>query len=340
MTVPVPSNEEHRLRVLRRLEVLDTPPEAAFDRITSIASAVLGTPIALVSLVDESRQWFKSKVGLEADETPREIAFCAHAICSEEVFVVTDASVDPRFSENPLVTNFPNIRFYAGAPLKAPGGATLGTLCVIDKKPRELSEEQKGVLSNLAGLVVRELELRKAANSDPLTGASNRGQFMRFGEAEWSRAARFDHPLTVLLLDIDHFKKINDTYGHDAGDDALRAISAACRKNLRRQDLWARLGGEEFAVILIETTVDEAVLMAERLRKAVSKLEIKSKGKTFGMTTSIGLASADFSGETLEDALRRADEALYLAKRAGRDRVEIAGKAPVCPATAAKAVAQ
>lgn len=340
MTVPVPNNEEHRLRVLRRLEVLDTPPEAAFDRITSIASAVLGTPIALVSLVDESRQWFKSKVGLEADETPREIAFCAHALCSEEVFVVTDASADPRFAENPLVTDNPNIRFYAGAPLKAPGGATLGTLCVIDQKPRQLSEEQKGVLSNLAGLVVRELELRKAANSDPLTGASNRGQFMRFGEAEWSRAERFDHPLTVLLLDIDHFKKINDTYGHDAGDDALRAVSAACRKSLRRQDLWARLGGEEFAVMLIESTAEEAQFMAERLRKAVSKLEIKSKGKTFGMTTSIGVAAADLQGETLEDTMRRADEALYRAKEGGRNRVEIAGPASADAAMPKKAVAE
>jgi len=340
MTVPVPSNEEHRIRVLKRLEVLDTPPEAAFDRITSIASAVLGTPIALVSLVDESRQWFKSRVGLDAEETPREIAFCAHAICGEEVFQVTDASADPRFSDNPLVTDNPNIRFYAGAPLTAPGGANLGTLCVIDREPRELSEEQKGVLTNLAGLVVRELELRKAANSDPLTGASNRGQFMRFGECEWSRAQRFGHPLTVLLLDIDHFKKINDTYGHDAGDEALRAISAACRKNLRRQDLWARLGGEEFAVLLIEAAADEAHLMAERLRKAVSKLEIKCGGKSFGMTTSIGLAAADTSCETLEDALRRADEALYRAKEAGRNRVGTAIPASAGPATAKRAAAE
>ncbi len=340
MTVPVPSDEEHRIRVLKRLEVLDTPPEAAFDRITSIASAVLGTPIALVSLVDESRQWFKSKTGLEANETPREIAFCAHAICGEEVFVVTDASADPRFSDNPLVTDNPNIRFYAGAPLKAPGGAKLGTLCVIDVEPRQLSDAQKDVLSNLAGLVVRELELRKAANSDSLTGASNRGQFMRFGESEWSRAARFDHPLTVMLLDIDHFKKINDTYGHEAGDDALRAISAACRKSLRRQDLWARLGGEEFAVMLIETEAGEARLMAERLRKAVSKLQIKSKGQTFGMTTSIGIAQANVAGETLEDALRRADEALYRAKQSGRDRVEIAGETPAVPATLKQAAAE
>jgi len=340
MTVPVPTNEEHRLRVLKRLEVLDTPPEAAFDRITSIASAVLDTPIALVSLVDESRQWFKSRVGLEAEETPREIAFCAHALCGEEVFVVSDASADPRFSENPLVTDNPNIRFYAGAPLKAPGGANLGTLYVIDQKPRELSNEQKDVLSNLAGLVVRELELRKAANSDPLTGASNRGQFMRFGECEWNRAERFDHPLTVLLLDIDHFKKINDTYGHDAGDEALRAISTACRKNLRRQDLWARLGGEEFAVMLIEATENESLLMAERLRKAVSKLETKSGGTTFGMTTSIGLAAADVGNETLEDALRRADEALYRAKETGRNRVEIADPAPAASAALQKVLAE
>jgi len=340
MTIPVPANEQDRLRALKRLEILDTPPEAAFDRITSIAGVVLGTPIALVSLIDESRQWFKSRVGLEAEETPREDAFCAHAICGEDVFIVNDASADPRFSENPLVTDNPNIRFYAGAPLKAPGGANLGTLCVIDREPRDFSAEQKGVLANLAELVVRELELRKAANSDPLTGASNRGQFMRFGDCEWSRAARFGHPLTVMLLDIDHFKQVNDTYGHDAGDDALRAVSTVCRRSLRSHDLWARLGGEEFAVLLIESTAEEARLMAERLRKAVSKLEIKSQGKTFGMTASIGLAAADVDGETLEDALRRADEALYRAKEAGRNRVEIADAAPVCPVKLAKAAAE
>ena len=160
---------------------------------------------------------------------------------------------------------------------------------------------------------------------------------MRFGQNEWDRAARFDRPLTVMLLDIDHFKKINDSYGHDAGDDALRAVSTACKRSLRQQDIWARLGGEEFGVVMVEASAYEAAVMAERLRKAVSKLEIGANGQTFTMTASIGLTAGDPQGETFEDAIRRADEALYRAKQDGRNRVEFAVGEPDFPCEAAAA---
>jgi diguanylate cyclase (GGDEF)-like protein len=161
--LPVPDNEADRLRDLLSYEVLDTPAEESFDRITRLASSIIGTPIALVSLIDDQRQWFKSKVGLDAVQTPRDIAFCAHAIADDEVMIVPDTQDDERFASNPLVTADPNIRFYAGAPLKSPAGHNLGTLCIIDRVPRSLNKEQEQSLADLASLVVRELELRKAA---------------------------------------------------------------------------------------------------------------------------------------------------------------------------------
>ncbi len=163
--MPIPNDslsERRRLDVLRSFEILDTPADEAFDRITRVAAHVAQVPIALVSLVDESRQWFKSKIGIDVAETPREHAFCAHTIRSSDPMVVRDAKQDDRFRDNPLVVGEPGIRFYAGMPLVSPDGARLGTLCVIDRVPRELTVEQRGVLTVLARHVEAEMNLRRA----------------------------------------------------------------------------------------------------------------------------------------------------------------------------------
>ena len=142
----IPENEEERLRSLRRLDVLDTPEEEVFDRITRIASAVFGMPISLVSLIDEERQWFKSRVGLDATETPRNISFCGHAIHTDVPLIVPDATKDDRFADNPLVTGELGLRFYAGVPLRIADGARLGTLCIIDQKRSASSIRSQGSL--------------------------------------------------------------------------------------------------------------------------------------------------------------------------------------------------
>jgi GAF domain-containing protein len=161
MSAPTPKNETRRLKVLWQYDLLDTVPEAVFDDLTDLAANICDAPIALISLVDEDRQWFKAKRGITLNETSRDISFCAHAIMQNGLFIVPDASKDERFKNNPLVTCEPKIRFYAGAPLVTPDGHALGTLCVLDKVPRELRPEQQQALRVLARHVMTQLELRR-----------------------------------------------------------------------------------------------------------------------------------------------------------------------------------
>ncbi len=166
-----PKNEKKRLKVLWEYSVLDTVPEEIFDDLTELAARICEAPIAMITLVDEKRQWFKSKVGVSVSETSRDISFCSHAITQPGLFIVPDATKDERFADNPLVTSDPKVRFYAGAPLITADGYALGTLCVIDKVPRELHPDQKQALCILARHVVIQLELRR--RSAELASARN-----------------------------------------------------------------------------------------------------------------------------------------------------------------------
>ena len=167
MKIPsIPHNEAERLSALQRYKVLDTLPEQEFDDLTKLAAAICKTPIALISLVDENRQWFKSRVGLSATETPRDISFCGHVVAEVSLLEVPDATKDNRFADNPLVLDDPSIRFYAGAPLMTPDQYALGTLCVIDREPKKLTAQQIQQLEALSRIVVSQLELRRTTHEN------------------------------------------------------------------------------------------------------------------------------------------------------------------------------
>lgn len=197
-----PDNEPQRIADLHSLNILDTAAEERFDRVTRIARRLFDVPIALVSLVDEDRQWFKSCFGLNASETPRDISFCGHAILGADTLIVEDASQDARFADNPLVTGEPHIRFYAGVPLMFEHSSCLGTLCIIDTKPRTLNEDERLDLIDLAKMAERELAATHSASIDDLTQISNRRGFMTLAKKSMTYCEVGDYPYSIAYLDL------------------------------------------------------------------------------------------------------------------------------------------
>ena len=247
---PLPLNETQRLMSLHSLRLLDTPAEERFDRITRMAIRMFGVETCLISLVDSNRQWFKSKQGLEACETSREVSFCGHAILDEDVFVVGDAAADPRFEDNPLVTGEPHIRFYAGCPVRSPDGLRIGTLCLLDSQPRGFPPADKEILRDLAALVEDEFRVTAQATVDDLTNIANRRGFNTVAGHLLSLCRRTNTEAEMIFFDLDKFKDINDTYGHQAGDQTLRGFARLLIKCFRSADVVARLGGDEFVVLM------------------------------------------------------------------------------------------
>jgi diguanylate cyclase (GGDEF)-like protein/PAS domain S-box-containing protein len=468
--------EDRRLAAVRALHILDTEPEAVFDEAVLLASTLCGTPVSLVTILDEQRQWFKAKVGVEIAETPREHAFCAHAIQQTDVFVVADAHLDPRFRDNPLVTGEICLRFYAGMPLVTTDAHALGTLCVMDTRPRDLTPEQKAALKILARQVTTHIEqrmrmtalnqvlaeqataeqeisgsnalfqafmdnsplvsymkdgqgrliyynrpfaeqfqvsrtewinksdfdiwpaefaalfraldlsvlecgklvvseqtspglrgethwrsykfpfvndagarflagmsldisvekeaeaalkrshdqlhavnaqLRELTVTDALTGLGNRRGFDERLRQEFALAARYGFDFSLLLLDVDRFKDLNDTFGHEAGDEVLRQIAQLLAACGRHADLVCRYGGEEFAVLLPNTGPKQALLLGNRIRRKIENADWELRPVTISAGVS---TNAPGVGSAVE-MVRMADLALYQAKENGRNRV-------------------
>jgi diguanylate cyclase (GGDEF)-like protein/PAS domain S-box-containing protein len=472
-------NEAADLRALWTRELLDSQSELECEELVQLAAAICGTPIGLVTLLDERSQWFRSSQDLKMGETPREVAFCAHAIRQTGLFIVKDSLLDARFAGNPLVSGDPAMRFYAGVALHAKDGKPLGTLCVIDTAPRILAAEQAhalevlgrqvsvrlesivqryaleqalnekdkasaglraseelfrafmnaspflsyikdaagrllfynrsfaqrfgvseyawlgrtdeqlwsrgltksvrthdlevmaggrmveteehirasdGTISSLrsfkfpchdsagnmllAGVAVdvsaemahkaeleryhRDLEeandqLRKLAVTDELTGLRNRRSFEERLVMEFSMARRRKRELSVLLIDVDNFKQINDRWGHAAGDEVLRRLGMVLRTTVRLPDLPARYGGEEFVVLLPESGEESAMGLARRVMQRVASEEWENEP----LTISVGMAAMNESLENGFQLVELADEALYAAKRAGKNRVMV-----------------
>jgi PAS domain S-box-containing protein len=236
MKAPLPENEEARLEVLRRYAILDTFPEQAFDDLTRLAALICDTPIALVSLVDQDRQWFKSKIGFEDKETTRDVAFCAHAILDPNVTVVSDALADRRFSDNVLVTEEPRIRFYAGAPLVTEQGYSLGTLCVLDRVPRTLSSDQKNALKSLSRLVVAQMELGRSV-SDLSSAIRER----RLRENELDQLFTLSLDMLCIAGFDGYFKRINPAWENTLGRPTSEMLSRPYFEFIHPDDLAVTL---------------------------------------------------------------------------------------------------
>lgn len=335
---PKPANETERLALLEQLAVLDTSEEASFDELAAMAAEMTDSPIALVSLVSGHRQWFKAHYGLAQRETSRSVAFCAHAINGDDLFVVEDAGTDPRFAASPLVRGEPHIRFYAGMPLVMPGGEALGTLCVIDRKPRVLTERQKNALRTLARNVVTEFDLRlrvftlerevarrqnaealalQLATRDALTGLPNRATLVDRLNQATVMAGREGEQVAFFFLDLDNFKWVNDTFGHQIGDGMLQAVGERLVGQLRESDTVARLGGDEFALVLPIVRDSAAVeAVAGKLQAALAQ-PIDIYGHRVVPQCSMGIAIYPDHGTNGEALMRCSDLALYAAKDAG-----------------------
>ncbi|WP_088181879.1 sensor domain-containing diguanylate cyclase [Sphingobium sp. Z007] len=471
--------EHARLATLDSLGLLDTPPEREFDAIVQLAQRLTGYKIALVSLVDKDRQWFKAKIGLDVDQTPREFAFCAHAVAADDILIVPDATRDDRFSSNPLVTGAPNIRFYAGVPIRAEMENTLskrlplGTLCVIDDTPRDvdpgdmqllvelahlvetliatrlsaatavrLAEERSrtlrtldrkhrqlrqaermanvgswrltladsqtewseqtyaihgvpvgdgkpldkaldffppkaretiatsldrtmrtgepfdvevdfnnaqgeyrrvrsmgelemdqgrpialiGVFQDITARFMMEEALRHAAHTDDLTRIASRGRFNEFVDDKIKATFANGERCALLLIDLDHFKAVNDRFGHHAGDEVLRVMAARLKADYLSNCFAARLGGDEF-VLLIS---DQAILkdLSSLLSRLLCDLQysVSANGLMLNVSATIGACWLGGQVNDRGQLLRNADAALYEAKKIQRGSAMIAGK--------------
>ena len=313
---PKPENEKERLETLRGLEVLDTAPEERFDRVTRMAKRLFDVPIAVVSLVDENRQWFKSRDGIEMGETDRRVAFCAHAILEREVFVVSDAREDERFRDNPYVAGAPGIRFYAGQPLLAPNGLAMGTLCVMGTDPRTFDKEQQGVLRDLAGMVEGELVALQLSVTDELTRISNRRGFGLLAQYSLDLCKRQKLPACLVFFDLDKFKLVNDRFGHEEGDRALKLCADQMRSSFRSSDVFARLGGDEFVALLTNAKEGDVRDKVERFARELAE-NCREKGLPYVLEFAPGIVAYDPRRHPkVEDLLREADGLMYERKRA------------------------
>jgi len=306
-----PADEVHRLADLHALAVLDTPSEERFDRLTRIARILFDVPVALVSLIDAERQWIKSEQGLGVRETSRETSFCAHAILSDQVMLVPDAALDERFHDNPLVTGEPYVRFYVGRPLKVAGRSKVGTLCLMDSRPREFSEREILLLEDLAIMAEQELTAVSLATTDRLTGLMNRQGFELLAAQSLRVCHRMKRPASLLFCDMERFKQINDQFGHEEGDRALQRFAHVLLTSFRGSDLIARLGGDEFVVLLIDTPAGRLDEALRRFRQRLAE-EGEYDGPPYQLRCSIGRAEYEPSKDPdLPALIAEADKRMY-----------------------------
>lgn len=315
MQKPVkPEDDAKRIRTLRSLGLLDTDKDERFERLTRLAMHIFDVPTVMVSLVDENRQWFKSCQGSNLRETSRDISFCGHAILGEGVFVIQDTHQDPRFSDNPMVVGEPYIRFYAGFPIRYRDETKLGTLCLIDKRPRHFTERERLILEDLANLVEHEIRATQLAVIDELTEIPNRRGFFTAATHTLSLCRRQNLPVCLVFLDLNNFKDINDGYGHAEGDRVLKRFSSLLSAMCRQTDIAARIGGDEFVLLLPYATEEDVSKVLERFAESVNSANRTLSG--YAITYSTGVVNFDATRhEDLNELIAEGDKLMYRHKQ-------------------------
>jgi len=310
----IPANEKERLEALHQSGLLEPGASPAFDRLTRLARRVFQVPLAMINLLDEHTLIVKSADGSAPETVPRNISFCGHTILSEAPLVVEDMLRDDRFADNPLVAGEPGVRFYAGFPLRLRDGAGVGSLCLIDFRPRTFSADDLAVLSDLGALAENEFAAVSGATTDDLTGLFNRRGFNLFVQFILSSARRRAEPLTLGWLDLDHFKSINDLYGHEEGDRALKAMASLMRASFREADLLVRFGGDAFAILFADTDEKGAWIAMQYLVEQVEAYNAR-RLHPWTLAFSWGVSEFDHQGDDVQQWLKCADENMYAMKQ-------------------------
>jgi diguanylate cyclase (GGDEF)-like protein len=332
-TPPTLPNESERLAALEATRLVYSPAEERFDRLTRLAAGVFGAPVALVSLVDDRRQYFKSAFGLETGETPREIAFCAHAIADGDRLVVEDALADERFADNPLVTGEPHVRAYAGRVIRSPSGQPVGTLCVIDQQARKFTDEQIALLGDLATIAQTELGRDAQGVQFELlreTGTEEREAKLDADTRCWNHEAMVELLLRqaqaadkdgkAFALGLVHVERLDKAMRHVGEDDrrlTLRAVAGAIKRVLGESDALGRFDADSFIVLLPGADRTAAASSGERVRKAIASQSFLAGRISVWLDATLALAIRN-PGAALADVLQSATLLLEEARRAGR----------------------
>ncbi|MBT4162995.1 MAG: sensor domain-containing diguanylate cyclase [Gammaproteobacteria bacterium] len=309
MTIDRKRDEESRLADLQSLGILDSPGEERFDRLIRLTRRTFNVPFAALSLIDEDREWFKSRQGFEVSELPREGSFSAEVIWQPDVSVVHDASLDPRFEQ---VARDTGIKFYAGYPIHSHRGYPIGSLTIADTTPRAFSEEDRLCLMDLADLIEEEVTIQTLANVDDLTNLFNRRGFLGIGEHAIAICKRMRRPATMMFFDLDGFKSVNDTYGHAEGDKVLKNIGGLLESVFRNSDVVARMGGDEFCVLLTGT---DTAHVDRPLANLSESIELQNNHTPYSIGYSVGVVEYDNRHETLSRLVEEADLLMYEQKK-------------------------
>lgn len=311
--------EAQRVAAVRRLDIFDAPNEPSFDHIAELARLALDMPMAALSIMDADRQRFFAASGFAATDAARDASICDTVVTTGDVLVVEDASSDPRFRTNPRVTGEPGIRGYIGAPLVL-NGHVLGAVCAADTRPRVFDATARMLIVHLADCTVREMALHLRASLDDLTGFLTRNAFLSRLRTLQEDHAREGRKAVLAFLDLDHFKALNDRFGHAAGDRVLQVVAATCQEHLGDEAYFGRIGGEEFGIALPDHGLDQAVKKLERLRVRIFSLAFGDE-PSLRITGSFGVSALHRGIANVSVWCKMADAALYGAKHAGRNTI-------------------